>query len=286
MPFRLQSNLYYQLTGPAAILCSLRPHRSEGQRAREESLSSNPEFAPLEIEVAPFSNRLTRFEVSNIEELCIHYEGVFDSEAETVEAPTHAKPVSYPEDPEVLPFLFPSRYAPSDRFSQVALELFGGIESPFAQALAIEDWLFENINYLYGSSNEGTSAEDTFLQRQGVCRDFAHLGIALCRALFLPARYITAYCYQLEPQDFHAAFEVYLDGRWHLFDGTRLVPLNALIKIAVGRDAAETAVASLSGNIISTGMEIYVYHEPESDEAFYRVFREELRDRNQSLVLP
>lgn len=286
MDFRVKSSLYYQLTGPAAILCSLRPHLSEGQSAREESLASTPELEPIDLEVGPFGNRLTRFEISDVEELCISYSGLFESHPELAEIPEDEKPASYPGDPDVIPFLFPSRYAPSDRFSSIAHDLFGKIENPFHQAVAIEDWLYENLSYVYGSSHESTSAEETFLQRRGVCRDFAHLGIAFCRALFLPARYVTAYSYLLDPQDFHAAFEVYLGGRWHLFDATRLVPLNALLRIAVGRDATETAVASLSGSIYSTGMEIYVYDESDSDTEFRGIDREELREKEQTILLP
>jgi transglutaminase-like putative cysteine protease len=83
----------------------------------------------------------------------------------------------------------------------------------------------------------------------GVCRDFAHLGIALCRALTIPARYFTAYAYKLNPPDFHACFEAYLGNEWVLFDATKLVPLNGIVKIATGRDAADTAIASLFGNV-------------------------------------
>ena len=94
-----------------------------------------------------------------------------------------------------------------------------------------------------------TSAYDTVTEQAGVCRDFAHLGIALCRALTIPARYFTGYAYQLSPPDFHACFEAYIDGDWVLFDATRLIPLNGMVKIATGRDAADAAVASIFGDI-------------------------------------
>ena len=117
----------------------------------------------------------------------------------------------------------------------------------YEKVLAINDWIYSNIEYVLGSTNAQTSAMDTLIERVGVCRDFAHLGIALCRALSIPARYFTGYAYQLSPQDFHACFEAYIDGNWIVFDATRLAPLNGLVKIANGRDAADSAVASIFG---------------------------------------
>ena len=124
---------------------------------------------------------------------------------------------------------------------------FGHINTVYEKVLAITDWIYSNIEYVLGSTNAQTSAMDTLIERVGVCRDFAHLGIALCRALSIPARYFTGYAYQLSPQDFHACFEAYIDGNWIVFDPTKLAPLNGLVKIANGRDAADSAVASIFG---------------------------------------
>ena len=110
--------------------------------------------------------------------------------------------------------------------------------------------------YLSGSTNAQTSAYDTVTEQAGVCRDFAHLGIALCRALTIPARYFTGYAYKLKPADFHACFEAYLGNQWVLFDATGLAPLNGMVKIATGRDAADAAVASIFGNAYGTRMTI------------------------------
>ena len=115
--------------------------------------------------------------------------------------------------------------------------------------MALTQWIYRNVEYLSGSTNSETSAYDTVTQQAGVCRDFAHLGIALCRALTIPARYFTGYAYQLFPQDFHACFEAFIGGKWLLFDATRLIPLNGLIKIAHGRDAADAAVANIFGDV-------------------------------------
>jgi transglutaminase-like putative cysteine protease len=122
--------------------------------------------------------------------------------------------------------------------------------------IAVVDWIHNNVEYLSGSTDSGTSAYDTVTQRTGVCRDFAHLGIALCRALNIPARYFTGYSYLLDPPDFHALFEAYLGGRWVLFDATRLAPLNGLVRIGSGRDAADAAVATIFGGVSGTATKI------------------------------
>jgi transglutaminase-like putative cysteine protease len=148
---------------------------------------------------------------------------------------------------EVIPYLFPSRYCQSDRIGRLAWKMFGDIPHPYQKVVAISDWIFENVEYLRGFTNSETSAYDTITQRAGVCRDFAHLGIALCRALTIPARYFAGYACQLDPPDFHACFEAFIGDRWFIFDPTRLAPLNGLVRIAAGRDAADASVASLFG---------------------------------------
>jgi transglutaminase-like putative cysteine protease len=131
---------------------------------------------------------------------------------------------------------------------KLAFKEFGNIQNTYAKVSAINEWIFNNIEYLGGSTNSSTSAFDTLTERAGVCRDFAHLGIALCRALSIPARYFTCYAYNLTPPDFHACFEAYIGGEWIFFDPTKLVPSNGLIKIANGRDAADASIASIFGN--------------------------------------
>ena len=113
-----------------------------------------------------------------------------------------------------------------------------------------------NVEYVRGSTNSETSAYDTITQRTGVCRDFAHLGIALCRALNIPARYFSGYAYELQPPDFHACFECYISGHWLIFDATRLSHLNGLVRIGTGRDAAEAAVASIFGRVTCQSMNV------------------------------
>lgn len=167
----------------------------------------------------------------------------------------------------------------------IANDLFGGIAGYLDQALAIEDWLHQHIAYAPGSSGEQSSALDTYETRSGVCRDFAHLGIALCRALSIPARYVTVYAFQLQPQDFHAVFEVFVDGNWYLIDGTRIAPLNGMIRIAQGHDAADAAVATLFGSIAGTGIEVNALIGMDETETFQPLTRTDLREAGNALCL-
>jgi transglutaminase-like putative cysteine protease len=172
-------------------------------------------------------------------------------------------------DYSVFPYLYPSRYCQSDKLYRLANNLFGHIVNPFEKVITLTNWINKNVQYLSGSTNSQTSAFDTVTEQSGVCRDFAHLGIALCRALTIPARYFTGYAYHLKPADFHACFEAYIGNEWVLFDATRLVPLNGLIKIASGRDAADTAIANIFGNVIFTSMQVSCELAEDGFEPFY-----------------
>ena len=109
------------------------------------------------------------------------------------------------------------------------------------------DWIFENFEYAPGSSNETTTATDTFLMRRGVCRDFAHTLISFCRAMGVPARMVSAYAPAIDPPDFHAVVEVWLDHAWHLIDPTRLSREEELVRIAIGRDATDISFMTIFG---------------------------------------
>ncbi len=176
-------------------------------------------------------------------------------EAEVTLDPFHADPYTINETPlidlplDIMPFLLPSRFVPSDRLAAFAIREFGWMRRGHERVTAICNWLYNNIDYRRGASNEQTTATESLILRAGVCRDFAHIGIAFCRALNIPARFVSCYAYGLQIGDFHAVFEAYLDGRWWLFDGTRQANLDGLVRIGVGRDAAEIAFSSPFGAI-------------------------------------
>lgn len=148
--------------------------------------------------------------------------------------------------PAYIQYLMPSRYCPSDRFENFVATRFSAPDKG-QLILDLADWIYGSLSYVPGSSGFNTTASDTFLSRQGVCRDFAHLLIAFARAADVPARMVSAYALGLNPPDFHAVVEVYLDGRWHLVDPTRLVPETNLIRIAVGRDATDVGFMTIFG---------------------------------------
>jgi len=150
---------------------------------------------------------------------------------------------------DILPFLNPSRYCPSDQLARFANRQFGNIAPGFGRVVEICNWINSEVDYLFGTSDTTTTAADTFAMRAGVCRDFAHLGITFCRALGIPARFVSCYAWQLKPQDFHAVFEAYLGDRWYLFDATRMAALDGMVRIGVGRDAADTAFANIYGQV-------------------------------------
>jgi len=150
----------------------------------------------------------------------------------------------------VLSDLMPTRYCESERLASAAARMFGSVEPGYARVQAISDWIHENVEYRIGSTNTSTTACDVFLQRAGVCRDFAHLGVAFCRALNIPARLAVGYArFDEPPPDFHAVFEAFLGDAWELFDPTGMTDPQDLVRIAVGRDAGDVAFATSFGSV-------------------------------------
>ena len=121
----------------------------------------------------------------------------------------------------VIQFCLPSRYCHSDVMRDQALEIVGTVLPGYPQVEAIRAWIASSVRYEYGTSDFSTTASDTFQTRAGVCRDFAHLGIALCRAIEIPARMVVGYLHELDPMDQHAWWEAYVGGRWYTFDATQ-----------------------------------------------------------------
>ena len=149
--------------------------------------------------------------------------------------------------PEVIPYLWPSRYCEADRFEAFVEREFGGCEAGAAVA-AMADWIYRQLDYVPGSSDSTTTAADTFVSRHGVCRDYAHLLAAFVRARGVPARLVSAYGWKVDPPDFHALIEVWLDDSWHLVDPSRLAPLDGVVRICVGRDATDIAFMTTFGH--------------------------------------
>ncbi|HZE50219.1 MAG TPA: transglutaminase family protein [Jatrophihabitantaceae bacterium] len=150
-------------------------------------------------------------------------------------------------DADGIVYVRPSRYAESDRLAPIAQAEFAGISGGADLLAAVSSWVGSQLRYVPGSSGPTDGAVDTLLQRQGVCRDYAHLVIALLRALDIPARLAAVYAPGLDPMDFHAVAEAAVDGRWRAVDATLLAPRSSLVRIATGRDAADTSFLSTYG---------------------------------------
>ena len=142
---------------------------------------------------------------------------------------------------DLLTYTRPSRYAESDALSPTAHAEFAGIDAPGGLLSAVSSWVGTHLSYVPGSSLPTDGAVRTILARQGVCRDYAHVCVALLRALGIPARLVAVYAPGLDPMDFHAVAEAWVDGAWRVVDATTLAPRSTLVRIATGRDAADTA---------------------------------------------
>lgn len=165
--------------------------------------------------------------------------------------PTHKLPG------ETVQYLLPSRYCPSDKFEILVEDEFAGTTGG-ARIGAIRDWIAGALTYRSGSSTSATDALDAFVMREGVCRDFAHVLVALARASAIPARFVSVYAPDVVPQDFHAVAEVFLDGAWHLVDPTGMAEAADMAKIGVGRDAADVSFLTSYGqaSLVSLRVEV------------------------------
>jgi transglutaminase-like putative cysteine protease len=148
----------------------------------------------------------------------------------------------------VIPYLMPSRYCQSDLFLDFTAAQFEGLTGG-ALVQSMRDWVASNFTYDIFTSNPGTTATDSFSSLRGVCRDYAHVLIAFARALGIPARFVSAYAPDVNPQDFHAVVEVFLEGDWHLVDPTGMATPEDIIRICVGRDAADASFLTSYGGL-------------------------------------
>lgn len=254
MKLSVGCTLGYQIATPqAAFTFNILVNTDAQQRLVDEAISCTPDVPRETVETGKGGRALR----------CEAPAGPFELRyAATVEINRPALPPVVPADnPSRLPlsiltYTLPSRYCESDRFAQIAWELFGRTEDRAEQVRAINLWLEEQLEYVPGSSDSRTSAWDVWLSRQGVCRDYTHLATAFCRALNIPARYVGGYAAGLEPMDFHACYEAYLGGDWHLFDPTDRIPPEHIAIISRGRDASSAALTTMFGRITSDPVKV------------------------------
>lgn len=255
MKFGVSARILYQAVAPSTLILNIQPFATVGQRIAEEHMHAVPELKMQELNAVSGEKRFKVISIPEAGPVSITYQATVENKIRVIPAARLADVPISAMPAEALYYLNPSRYCQSDRLYRFAYNKFGNIPHAYDKVMAIREWIYENVAY-GGYTTPQTSAYDTITEQIGVCRDFAHLGVALCRALTIPARYFTCYAYQLNPADFHACFEVYLGGHWVIIDATKLAPVNGLVKIASGADATDTAFAGIFGDLRFRELEV------------------------------
>ncbi len=247
-----QLELKYEARGQCDLVLNICPARTRSQRVHNESLVVEGAARASTFTDALTANRINRLSTQG-GNLTVRYRGqvelehVIDDPAVIDERAIHNMPS------DVVPYILPSRYCPSDKMRGLANAMFGNAAPGYARVASICGWVTQHLRFTPGASDATTCAMDTFHSRIGVCRDYAHLMIAMCRALNIPARYVTGVDYGADPAlgpiDFHAYVEVFLGKRWYLFDPSGMTPVMGLIRIGTGRDAADVSFATLFGDV-------------------------------------
>jgi len=253
----VDAQLDYEVCAPAHMLLNIEAARSGAQALVNEELTIEP---PTEMKVfcdESSGNRFIRFDAQP-GPLKISYKATVQRAHVLVPHDLQEVPVNAVPD-EVLHYMMPTRYCESDLMSRCAQQLFGDLPPGIGRVQAIVDWIHDSIAYEPGSSDSTTTAREVFVERAGVCRDFAHLGITFCRALNIPARLVVGYVWFDEPpQDFHAVFEAWIGGQWVLFDPTRMAPVDRLVRVGTGRDAKDVAFCTIFGSVSMRDKQIVV----------------------------
>ncbi len=253
MRIRAGFEISYWCPAPTAMMLLLNVHPSREQDLEAPEAFSIDPAVPYRHHIDDFGNRSTRLlapagQITFRNDFIIRDSGLPD--------PVSPDAVQWPVDElpdEAMPFLLGSRYCETDRMSALAWSLFGGIEPGWGRVQAIVDYAHQRIGFGYQHARPTKTAHDAHDEGLGVCRDYAHLAITLCRCMNIPARYCTGYLGDIgvpksaAPMDFSAWFEVYLGDRWHFFDARHNKPRIARILMAKGRDATDVAITTAFG---------------------------------------
>ncbi|MGB5712120.1 MAG: transglutaminase family protein [Waterburya sp.] len=257
MKFKVGCELEYDVSSISTFIFNICAVENEYQQIIDTSLQIQPNCNEEKHIVPDSENSYLRL-VAPEGKLEISYQGTVNLK-HSVDNPDEISEILPSDIPlDIIHYLYPSRYCQSDRLMKLAQDEFGDCQPGYAKVQAVCDWIYDKVTYISGSTDSHTSAYDTVTERAGVCRDFAHLGIAFCRAISIPARFVSAYAWQLQPPDFHACFEAYLGNKWYLFDATRLAPTEGLVRIGTGRDAVDTAFATVFGSSQLNNMQVYI----------------------------
>jgi len=266
---RLSLELDYEVFDPGCdFIFNIHAAHTNRQRVLEESLTLNQNVA-TQVETDPATlNRYLRLS-ARPGPLRLAYQATVElshymAMAEQIlEVPVARLPA------QVLSYIYPSRYCQSDRLLKFAMREFGQQWHGYGRVQGIRDWVLQHTRFTQNTSDSNTSAIDTLLETVGVCRDFAHLMIALCRAMNIPARFTTGIDYgadpALGPTDFHAYVEAYLGDRWYMFDPSGTAIPMGFVRFGTGRDAADVAFATIFGSVSSSAPRISIEAVPGAD---------------------
>jgi transglutaminase-like putative cysteine protease len=259
MKLRGKTIFDYQVAEPTPVQMMLRPRREAKQIVLQETFQISPSVSYTEY-TDQYGNHCQRAI------LPIGYVNI-TTEVEAIVTPFEppTKPLPHYVSVELLPdevmqYLLPSRYAQSDvpKIYQLANEIVKNLAPGYEQVAAIRNWVHHNVRYEYNTTNANTTALDTINERIGVCRDFTHLAVALCRSLCIPARITVGYLDQLKYMDLHAWFEAYLSDGWHTFDAVQEQTHGSRVVLGYGRDAADVAMITQFNNAQLTFMKVTV----------------------------
>jgi transglutaminase-like putative cysteine protease len=253
----VEAALEYEVKAPTHFCFNIEAAHWPTQKILSERLAVSSGVCLRSFTDEGSGNRFLRFDAPP-GPLLVNYKAEVEVCSQSVDEQLPETPVS--EVPDALfHYLMPTRYCESDVLGCVAQQMFGNEARGIARVRKIVKWIHDSIVYRPGSTTSTTTAQEVFVQRAGVCRDFAHLGITFCRALNIPARIVVGYVWFDEPpQDFHAAFEAWIGGRWVLFDPTGMAPVDRLVRIGTGRDAKDVAFSTFFGQMEMTRKEISV----------------------------
>lgn len=255
MKLEISASLNYRLPEPADLMLQIEAADGHGQRVLDASLDLGK---PGHLARVPTQSGICEpIWLRDEGHLRVAYRASVAIDRPAVDLASLAAMPLHRLLTEAVPYLNESRYCPSNKFHAFVERRFGEDEGG-AKIARMRDWIESRFTYVAGSSDAETSALDSFVERRGVCRDYAHVMIALSRAAHIPARMASVYALGVEPQDFHAVAEVYLAGDWHPVDATGMARGDAMARICVGRDAADIAFLTAYGEIELVGQSVSV----------------------------
>ena len=263
MKIRIGCELTYECPQPVPMMLAVHVHPSRREDLVVEDWLVTEPYVPVRIYTDGFGNICTRL-IAPAGQFRLIADGVVvdDGQPDPVVLSARQVPVnSLPDD--TLVFLLGSRYCETDRLSETAWKLFGQTPTGWSRVQAICDFVHHHIAFGYEYARPTMTAFEAFVEKRGVCRDFTHLAVALCRCMSIPARYCTGYVSDIgvpppyAPMDFAAWFEAYLDGGWYTFDPRNHVPRIGRILMARGRDAADVAISNSFGPIQLKGFKVW-----------------------------